>query len=102
MNESLHAQPQSPPPLPHPGKGESRAAARRAPGEDARLTKRSVAAATLVPASTRAETAMPTPRNVIPDGCNMGTLLRVAVGVNIAAFVLALALARNDVFAGFL
>jgi two-component system sensor histidine kinase AlgZ len=45
---------------------------------------------------------MPTPRNVIPDGCNMGTLLRVAVGVNIAAFVLALAIARIDAFAVFL
>ena len=66
------------------------------------MTKRSVAAATLVPASTRAETAMPTPRNVIPDGCNMGTLLRVAVSVNIAAFVLAVAIARTDAFAAFL
>jgi len=56
----------------------------------------------MLPASTRAETVAPTPRNVIPDGCNMGTLLRVAVGVNVAAFVLALAFARADVGAAFL
>jgi len=56
----------------------------------------------MMPASTRAETVAPTPRNVIPDGCNMGTLLRVAVSVNVAAFVLALAFARGDVVAAFL
>jgi len=66
------------------------------------VTKRPVAAATLVPASTRAETAVPTPRNVIPDGCNMGTLLRVAVSVNVAAFILAFAVARAEVFPVFL
>jgi two-component system, LytTR family, sensor histidine kinase AlgZ len=54
------------------------------------------------PAASRAETAVPTPRTVIPDGCNMGTLLRVAVGVNAAAFVLTIAFARGDVFATFL
>src|SRR5499427_1517329 len=103
MNESLNAQPESPPAVSHQGKPESRApGARRTPGEDGRLTRKSVAAARLVPASTRAETAMPTPRNVIPDGCNMGTLLRVAVGVNVAAFVLALAIARSNAFAAFL
>ncbi|HTT10521.1 MAG TPA: histidine kinase [Burkholderiaceae bacterium] len=42
------------------------------------------------------------PRNVIPDGCNMGTLLRVAVGVNVASFVLALAIARLDALVVFL
>jgi two-component system sensor histidine kinase AlgZ len=44
------------------------------------------------PLSSRAETALPTPRLVIPDGCNMGTLLRVAVSVNIAAAIIALLL----------
>jgi two-component system sensor histidine kinase AlgZ len=66
------------------------------------MNKRSAAAATAVPVASRAETAAPTPRLVIPDGCNMGTLLRVAVGVNAAAFVLALALSRSDPFGGFL
>jgi two-component system sensor histidine kinase AlgZ len=66
------------------------------------LSKRPAAAAALVPASTRAETAVPTPRNVIPDGCNMGTLLRVAVGVNATAFVLALAMARAEALTAFL
>ncbi|HEU0200044.1 MAG TPA: histidine kinase [Burkholderiaceae bacterium] len=42
-------------------------------------------AAVAEPVLSRAETAVPTPRLVIPDGCNMGTLLRVAVGVNLAA-----------------
>lgn len=40
---------------------------------------------------TRAEAAVPTPRQVIPDGCNMGMLLRVAVGVNLAGFAAAVA-----------
>jgi len=56
----------------------------------------------MLPVATRAETAVPTPRNVIPDGCNMGTLLRVAVGVNAAGFVLTVAVARTDLFATFL
>lgn len=66
------------------------------------MSKRPIAAAALGPASTRAETATPTPRNVMPDGCNMGTLLRVAVGVNVAALVLTMAVARADVLASFL
>lgn len=33
-------------------------------------------------AATRTETAVPTPRQVIPDGCNLGVLLRVLVGVH--------------------
>jgi two-component system sensor histidine kinase AlgZ len=45
----------------------------------------------------RAETAAPTPRLVIPDGCNMGTVLRVALGVNGAALVIAVgAASRGD------
>jgi two-component system sensor histidine kinase AlgZ len=39
----------------------------------------------------RAATALSTPRQVIPDGCNMGVLLRVALGVNVAALVAAVA-----------
>jgi two-component system sensor histidine kinase AlgZ len=39
----------------------------------------------------RAEAAVPTPRHVIPDGCNMGVLLRVAIGANVAALVVAVA-----------
>jgi two-component system sensor histidine kinase AlgZ len=34
-------------------------------------------------AARREETAAPTPQRVIPDGCNMGVVLRVAVGVNL-------------------
>ena len=56
----------------------------------------------MAPASTRAETAVPTPRNVIPDGCNMGTLLRVAVSVNVGAFAITFAVARAEVFPTFL
>lgn len=53
-------------------------------------------------AATRLETAVPTPRHVIPDGCNMGTLLRVSVGVNTAAFVISLAVAATEVGRAFL
>lgn len=56
----------------------------------------------MVPATTRAEAAVPTPRNVIPDGCNMGTLLRVAVSVNVGAFAITFAVARAEVFPTFL
>lgn len=52
----------------------------------------------------RAETAVPTPRQVIPDGCNMGVLLRVAVGVNLAALSAAIAQSPSAdmVWTGFL
>jgi len=53
-------------------------------------------------ASTRAEAIAPVARNVIPDGCNMGTLLRVALGVNGTAFVVTLAVAGGNVLATFL
>ncbi|MBK9245357.1 MAG: histidine kinase [Burkholderiales bacterium] len=33
-------------------------------------------------AASRAEAAAPTPQRVIPDGCNIGVVLRVALGVN--------------------
>jgi two-component system, LytTR family, sensor histidine kinase AlgZ len=99
----MNAQSPSPPPLSRDGRGEvSAPAALRSVADAARPTKRASAGATPVPASTRAETAVPTPRNVVPDGCNMGTLLRVAVGVNIASFALAFVVARADFFATFL
>jgi two-component system sensor histidine kinase AlgZ len=41
------------------------------------------------PLESRAETAVPTPRQVIPDGCNLGVVLRVLVGVNVALVVVA-------------
>jgi len=34
------------------------------------------------PAAGRAETAAPTPQQLVPDGCNMGVVLRVALGAN--------------------
>lgn len=43
--------------------------------------------------SSRRETAAPTPRNVIPDGCNLGIVLRLVVGVNALAFLVALVVA---------
>src|SRR5262245_41020245 len=98
----MNAQAPSPPPLSRDGREEVSAAALRSTGEATRSARRANAAATAVPASTRAETAVPTPRNVIPDGCNMGTLLRVAVGVNVAAFALAFVVARADFVATFL
>jgi two-component system sensor histidine kinase AlgZ len=33
-------------------------------------------------AASRAETAAPTPQQVVPDGCNLGVVLRVALGAN--------------------
>ena len=33
-------------------------------------------------AASRAETAAPTPQQVVPDGCNVGVVLRVALGIN--------------------
>ncbi len=66
-----------------------------------KLTKRTSVADGPRPSS-RAETAVPTPRNVFPDGCNMGTLLRVAVAVNVAALVTSLAIAPLDATAAFL
>ena len=35
----------------------------------------------------REETAAPTPRQVVPDGCNIGVILRVALAVNLTALV---------------
>lgn len=44
-------------------------------------------------ASSRRETAAPTPRQLIPDGCNLGIVLRVTGGVNAVALLVALVLA---------
>jgi hypothetical protein len=52
----------------------------------------------------RAETAAPTPRQVIPDGCNMGVLLRV-IGIVVALSLIAAladALSPADTLAQFL
>jgi two-component system sensor histidine kinase AlgZ len=68
--------------------------------EVSKPTKR--AGAAVPAASSRADAATPAPRHVIPDGCNMGTLLRVTVGVNVAAFVLTLAVAGTDLARAFL
>ncbi len=42
-------------------------------------------------AARREETAAPTPRLVVPDGCNVGVVLRVALGVNAAMALATLA-----------
>ena len=44
-------------------------------------------------AAARARAPAEPPALLIPDGCNLGTLLRVTVGVNVAALMLALAIA---------
>jgi two-component system sensor histidine kinase AlgZ len=46
-------------------------------------------------ASSRAEAAAPTPERLIPDGCNVGVVLRVAIGAN-AAVALAVLAGRPD------
>jgi two-component system sensor histidine kinase AlgZ len=63
--------------------GESRAPARPAGAG-------SKAARIAAPLESRAETAAPSPRQVIPDGCNLGVVLRVLVGVNVALLVVSL------------
>ena len=45
------------------------------------------------PLSSRLEALAPTPQQVIPDGCNLGVVLRVVLGLNVLALVAALALA---------
>ncbi|MCA3219230.1 MAG: histidine kinase [Burkholderiales bacterium] len=61
-------------------------------------------AAVQLPMESRAETAVPTPRQVIPDGCNLGVVLRVLLGVNLALLLVALAggAAQNHVIDLFL
>src|SRR5262245_8167311 len=103
MAEQSHAQAPSPPPLAPERQAEGLASpAVRPVGESLRSAKRVSAATGAQQPSSRAETAVPTPRNVIPDGCNMGTLLRVAVGTNVAAFVLSFSIARAEVLSAFL
>jgi len=41
-------------------------------------------------AASRAETAVPTPQQVVPDGCNIGVVLRVALGANAVVALAAL------------
>jgi two-component system sensor histidine kinase AlgZ len=43
------------------------------------------------PAASRAETAAPTPQQVVPDGCNIGVVLRVVLGANAVVALGALA-----------
>jgi len=69
------------------------AAARVATG--AKVSARPKAARAAAPLSSRAEAASPTPRDVIPDGCNLGVVLRVLLGVNVAMLVVALAGAQT-------
>jgi two-component system sensor histidine kinase AlgZ len=75
---------------------EGTAAARdvRAERAPARPSARPKAARIGAPLASRAETAAPTPRQVIPDGCNLGVVLRVLVGVNAALLLVALAVAE--------
>jgi two-component system, LytTR family, sensor histidine kinase AlgZ len=61
------------------------------PVADMKVSARPKAARVAAPLSSRAETASPTPRDVIPDGCNLGVVLRVLLGVNAALLVVALA-----------
>jgi two-component system, LytTR family, sensor histidine kinase AlgZ len=61
------------------------------PAADAKVSARPKAARVAAPLSSRAETASPTPRDVIPDGCNLGVVLRVLLGVNAALVLVALA-----------
>jgi hypothetical protein len=61
------------------------------PAADVKVSARPKAARVAAPLSSRAETASPTPRDVIPDGCNLGVVLRVLLGVNAALVLVALA-----------
>lgn len=45
------------------------------------------------PLASRGEIMVPTPQHVIPDGCNLGVVLRVVGGVNALALLVALMLA---------
>ncbi len=55
-------------------------------------------------AATREEAAAPTPQQLLPDGCNMGVVLRVAVAGNVLALVALLATTAswNTAFVRFL
>jgi two-component system sensor histidine kinase AlgZ len=47
------------------------------------------------PLESRAQAATPAPRRVIPDGCNAGTVVRVALTINLALGAIAAARAPN-------
>jgi len=47
------------------------------------------------PLPTRAETAAPVPRQVIPDGCNLGVVLRTLLAVNLALLAVTVTLASS-------
>jgi two-component system sensor histidine kinase AlgZ len=51
--------------------------------------------AALPAAVSREETAAPLPQRVVPDGCNIGVVLRVALGVNLVVALAALASYTN-------
>ncbi len=44
------------------------------------------------PLASRGEALAPTPQQVIPDGCNLGVVLRVVAGINVLAWLIALML----------
>lgn len=49
---------------------------------------------------TRDEAVAPTPRQLVPDGCNLGVVLRVAIAVNVLLIALSLALGGSIQDAG--
>jgi two-component system sensor histidine kinase AlgZ len=63
----------------------------RSPGARARPHAAEIAA----PLPTRAETAAPAPRQVIPDGCNLGVVLRTLLAVNLALLAVTVTLAGS-------
>lgn len=63
----------------------------RSPGARARPHAAEIAA----PLPTRAETAVPSPRQVIPDGCNLGVVLRTLLAVNLALLAVTVTLASS-------
>ena len=77
------------------GRGDARAVARAdARAESGPATGVGTKAARIgAPLERRAETAAPSPRQVIPDGCNLGVVLRILLGVNGALLAIALVMA---------
>lgn len=67
------------------------ARAGRSPGARARPHAAEIGA----PLPTRAETAAPAPRQVIPDGCNLGVVLRTLLAVNLALLAVTVTLASS-------
>lgn len=79
------------PSLAAPG-ADAKAGPRPAPRQSARPQAARIAA----PLESRAETAAPTPRHLIPDGCSLSVVLRVLVGVNAALLLAVLAAVEFD------